>query len=215
MMEEFLNKQALLSYLSRDEFAVSEARSHRTNAQREHWILKNALEKTKAAFADGPVRLEARESPDFLIHTGDVCYGVEVTEIVPNAVAQGLSHIENHDSINAFSLDQLWHLDRSLTSSDNIIELAAIEGSSGFAGSEPERLVAGKVQESVARKSHKLEQGLYERFEVNAYIGYISNPPAPIHLTDLRRILRCSPNLCGSFDCVLVMADGWLMRFKE
>ncbi len=156
-----------------------------------------------------PFSLNHRDKPDFLICSGDLKIGVEVTESIPQKYAEFCALAEREFPNTVFDIGHFrWDSD-DITQNEMREILANPQiTSAGWAGDSAEREWALFVQKSVCRKLAKLAHNEFEKFDQN-WLSVYDNLPIPninleVAIGFLRPLLencwKCNP----SFDAVFI-----------
>ena len=144
-------------------------------AQRERWMMTRWLA-AWAATLSYPVRVDKRESPDFLVHASTGRIGVECMEVVPEAFKQLQAKLSD---VNSGWVRPVPHVGREDWDSPLLRQLLAdtYEGSP-WLGDEPERLWVEVMRWAVEKKRKVLHKPAFARQARNVLLLY-DNWPLP------------------------------------
>lgn len=202
-----------------------------TKAARERWMMTRWLT-AWAATLGYPVRVDKRESPDFLVHTAAGRIGVECMEVVPESFKQLQAKLNDVNSgwvrpvqrYRAGPLQAEWDspLMRQL--------LANTYEGSPWLGDEPERLWVEVMRWAVEKKRQVLRKPAFARQSCNVLLLYDNWPlPQLAFAEDAdEQVLRgwamaalesLSVQLVDSrahddFQQVDILRQGWLLSFS-
>lgn len=157
------------------EYPLRGASGTEAKTRRERWMMACWLE-AWAATLSYPVRVDKRESPDFLVHASTGRIGVECMEVVPEAFKQLQAKLGD---INSGWVRPVRHAGRADWDSPLLRQLLAdtYEGSP-WLGDEPERLWVEVMRWAVEKKRKVLHKPAFARHVHNVLLLY-DNWPLP------------------------------------
>ena len=174
------SNQELIERLKNIAISVPLRTEGRKTQHTETWSISKLLATlSKYDEVSFPLSLIHRDKPDYLVYSGDLKIGVEVTESIPQKYAEFCALAELEFPNTVFDIGH-FRWDSSEITQNQMREILAnpLITSAGWAGDSAEREWALFVQKSVCRKLAKLAHSDFEKFDQN-WLTVYDNLPIP------------------------------------
>ena len=179
----------LMKFLGRIDIRVPERTKGRTTDHTETWSICRLLATLQSAsILSYPISLAHRDRPDFAIDAGNSSIGVEVTESIPQQLAE-ISALAEREFPNALIEMPMFGQSapkRSVAELRRMLESTRLT-SDGWAGDQPEREWAFFIRKTIETKIERFWKDGFSKFDTNWLLIY-DNLPFDIH--DLNAALR-------------------------
>ncbi|MEJ6397955.1 hypothetical protein [Yoonia sp. 208BN28-4] len=177
---------------------------------REFWILQRAISNIIEETSSRKWRLIHQDKPDFLLEIDEALVGIEVTEAVPQSLAQFMS-FENEQ---IYAPMKFWR-EQSGAKRDRIRQMAAESlKEAGIGSDESERLLSELICKRIADKTKKLEDGAIKKYTKNHLVIYDRGSPAGTKLDRVVSLILKNPKLVSTFDQVVLVSDGSCVNLR-
>lgn len=175
-----------------------------TSDDREFWILQRAIDQIIAGRGVETWQLDKNESPDFILRIDELTIGVEVTEAIPQSLAQYMSMVSDVP----YSPTVFWRNQ----SGAKKIEIQALADKSlrcePIIGNEIERLLAQQLFNSHRIKADMLKSDKLTDLDENQLIIYDRGSPAGTMLSEAISMVVERTDHEAVFNVVWVVSDS-------
>jgi len=209
-------KHQLLNY----NVSVAKRSEERTTEQTEEWISKRLLPTlAEAKFIEFPACIIREDRPDLRIEMPSGSVGTEITEAVPPAYAQAVA-IRDKDYPDAIVDRSIFTWGAQFSGGEIHNHLAKNRGKlsgPGWEGDAVERELATAVNESIIKKTEKLNKQGFTIYPNNWLAIYTSSPGPQLNIQKAGSLLTAPAAKAGQhvFDAIFVLIHSKLVVLTE
>lgn len=220
MKIEAISYSDLKHQLTNYEVSVAKRGEGRTTEQTEEWISKRLLPTlAKGRFIDFPVCIIREDRPDLRIEMQSRSAGIEITEVVPPMYAQAVA-IRNEDYPDARVDRSIFTWGAQFKAKDIHKHLTKVGGKltgPGWTGDSVEREWATAVNESIMKKTKKLNNQGFNVYPNNWLAIYCSSPGPQLNIQKAGSLLTAPAAKAGEhrFDAIFVLTGSQFVALTE
>jgi hypothetical protein len=200
--------------------SVAKRGEGRTTEQTEEWISKRLLPTlAEIEFIDFPIRVVREDRPDLIIEMSPRIAGIEITEVVPPMYAQAVAiRNEHYPEARVDRSIFTWGANFKTREIHNHLKAVGDKLTGpGWTGDAVEREWASAVNESIIKKTERLNNQGFRTYQNNWLAIYTSSPGPQLNMQTACPLLTAPPAEDGKhrFDTIFVLTDSKLMVLAE